>query len=126
MVICPVHPEIPNSLLPTSSQMVYPPLNWVYMFPFPQIRENLIRWEGYFYHVELLRDLFARMVNDNLPIMPDAFQSPTVSSPITFQGEDDISRKGLIAWGEPSTQRAGKLLRGFLENGHGYWRTVRN
>ncbi|KAJ5117438.1 hypothetical protein N7448_011070 [Penicillium atrosanguineum] len=113
-VIRPANPQIPTSLLPTSLQMVRPHSKWIDMFPFPQIRDNLIRWEGYFDHVEFLRDIFGSMVNDNLHPTPDASEMPT---PMVTHGEDDVittGRKGLVVWGEAYNKDSWEATPGFL------------
>jgi hypothetical protein len=41
-IIHPLYTGLPGSLFPTSLQMVHPHSSWIDMFPFPQIRDNLI------------------------------------------------------------------------------------
>lgn len=118
-VIHPLHLNLPDSLLPTSLQMVYPHSNWIDMFPFPQIRDNLIRWEDYFDVMDFWRDLFGDLVNDNISITPGACESSLASTSVLLQGEDDdmitAGRKGLIVWGEPYEKGSWEATPGFIK-----------
>jgi hypothetical protein len=101
--------------------MVHPHTNWIDVLPFPQIRDNLIQWEGYVDVVDFLRDLFGDMVNDNLSITPEKCGSIPTSAQtlLLLQGEDDdmitAGRKGLIVWGEPYVKESWEATPGFLK-----------
>ncbi|KAJ6010033.1 hypothetical protein N7522_005049, partial [Penicillium canescens] len=118
-VIHPLYPGPPSSLFPTSLQMVHPHSNWIDMFPFPQIRDNLIQCEAYVDVVDFLKDLFGDMVNDNLSITPETSGSFSTSAKILIQGEDDdmvtAGRKGLIVWGEAHLKESWEATPGFLK-----------
>ncbi|KAF7131080.1 hypothetical protein CNMCM5793_004067 [Aspergillus hiratsukae] len=118
-IIHPLYTGLPSSLFPTSLQMVHPHSNWIDMLPFPQIRDNLIQWEGYVDVVDFLKDLFGDMVNDNLSITPERCEPFPTSAQILLQGEDgDVvtaGRRGLIVWGEPYVKESWEATPGFLK-----------
>lgn len=88
------------------------------MFPFPSLRDNLIRQEAYFDHGDLCKDLFGEMVNDNLPIKRDTVESSSAPGTlISEDGDDDAitaNRNGLIVWGEPYEKDSWELTPGFI------------
>ncbi|KAF4218232.1 hypothetical protein CNMCM6805_000690 [Aspergillus fumigatiaffinis] len=104
-VVHPLSTGLPDSLFPTSLQMVHPHSNWIDIFPFPQIRDNLIQCEDYVDVMDFLRDLFGDMVNDSLSTTPETSEPLPTSTQMHLQGEDEdmvtAGRKGLIVWGEP-------------------------
>ncbi|UKZ79428.1 hypothetical protein TrVFT333_007181 [Trichoderma virens FT-333] len=55
--------RLPESLTPTKLQLSCPHSNWIDVFPFPKMRDNLIRWENYFSHAEFLTDLLGNLIN---------------------------------------------------------------
>ncbi|KAH8688947.1 hypothetical protein BGW36DRAFT_365484 [Talaromyces proteolyticus] len=118
-IIHPFHTGLPSSLFPTPLQMIHPHSNWIDMFPFPQIRDNLIKWEGYFDVLDFLRDIFGDIVNNNLSITSDTCESSSTSTQMLLQGEDDdmitAGRKGLIVWGEAHQKENWEATPGFLK-----------
>ncbi|KUL82510.1 hypothetical protein ZTR_10629 [Talaromyces verruculosus] len=141
-VISPLHPQIPNSLLPTALQMSSFHSNWIDMFPFPEIRDNLIRWEGYFDPLELVRDLVGEVVNDNLSLTHSPRRLGPNGGQILIQGDYDDTvtsgRNGLIVWGEPHMKESWEVTPGFLKKWpwvvegceelvdfSNYWRAIR-
>ncbi|KAL2869434.1 DUF3425 domain-containing protein [Aspergillus lucknowensis] len=107
-VIIPVTPSTPvDSLAPTASQMTIVHSSWINFLPFPQMRENLIKFEFDFDHAELIRDLVGNLINLNLflskPPSP-GLNTARVSGQTALEGGDadvDSSQSGLIVWGEP-------------------------
>lgn len=89
---------LPKSLYPTYIQASVAHSSWINMFPFPAIRDNLIRSENDFDHEDLCYDLFGEM------FFSSALES--ISKEVRAADEeleDDVTarRKGLIVWGEP-------------------------
>ncbi|GFF25376.1 hypothetical protein IFM61606_09427 [Aspergillus udagawae] len=142
IVIRPLHPQIPNSLLPTPLQMSSFHSNWIDMFPFPEIRDNLIRWEAYFDPLELLRDLVGEAVNDNQSLTHSPRRLGPNVGQILIQGDYDDTvtsgRNGLIVWGEPHMKESWEVTPGFLKKWpwvvegceelvkfSNYWRAIR-
>jgi hypothetical protein len=89
------------------------------MFPFPQIRDNLIQYEDYVDVMDFLRDLFGDIVNDSLSTTPETFEPLPASTQMHLQGEDEdmvtAGRKGLIVWGEPYVKESWEATPGFLK-----------
>ncbi|KAJ5974553.1 hypothetical protein N7481_011763 [Penicillium waksmanii] len=123
--VYPLNPNIPFSLVPTRLQQTRLHPIWINFFPFPCLRDNLIRREGNFDHWELLQDLIGELMSAT-PVQkrrgtPLTF---TVSDPQTLwtlplttgRDEDEITagRKGLIVWGEPYDVRNWEATPGFL------------
>ncbi|KAK0118714.1 hypothetical protein ONS95_007600 [Cadophora gregata] len=113
---------LPKSLYPTYIQASVAHSSWINMFPFPAIRDNLIRAEKDFDHEDLCYDLFGEMFISS----PLNFISKEVQ-PGDEEFEDDITarRKGLIIWGEPWDASSWEVTPGFarkwawvLENCH--------
>lgn len=118
IVTNPVADGIPVSLIPTALQRVTPHSSWINVVPFPQMRDNLIRWHDGFDHWEFLSDMTGHIVDRGL------FSRTThtgVSPPMTGEcgayemrkthdgdgGEDSddddplAEWNGAIVWGEP-------------------------
>ncbi|KAH7124236.1 hypothetical protein EDB81DRAFT_214313 [Dactylonectria macrodidyma] len=123
--IYPLNPDIPLSLVPTRLQQTSSHSSWINLFPFPCLRDNLIRREGSFDHLELLQDLIGELMGP-APARkrrgtPHAI---TVSDPKTMwtlpltagRDEDEVTagRKGLIVWGEPYDKQSWEATPGFL------------
>lgn len=116
--------RLPESLAPTSLQLSHPHSNWIDVFPFPKMRDNLIRWENYFNHAEFLTDLLGNMINCMTappPCVPKLRTLPGTRVQITQLGEDDdddddtmADRRGLILWGEPYQKDSWEMTPGFL------------
>jgi hypothetical protein len=89
------------------------------MFPFPQIRDNLIQCEDHVDVVDFLMDLFGDMVNGNVPITPEISGSLPSSTQMLLHSEDDdmvtAGRRGLIVWGEPYVKESWEATPGFLK-----------
>jgi hypothetical protein len=116
--------------------------NWIDMFPFPEIRDNLIRWETYFDPLELLRDLVGEAVNDNQSLTHSPRRLGPNVGQILIQGDYDDTvtsgRNGLIVWGEPHMKESWEVTPGFLKKWpwvvegceelvkfSNYWRAIR-
>jgi hypothetical protein len=125
--VYPLNPNIPLSLAPTRLQQTRLHSIWINFFPFPRLRDNLIRREGTFDHWELLQDLIGELMGAT-PVQrrrgtPFTF---TVSDPQTMRtlplttgrDEDEVTagRKGMIVWGEPYDMRNWEATPGFLAN----------
>ncbi|GKT65275.1 hypothetical protein ColTof4_09329 [Colletotrichum tofieldiae] len=121
--VYPLNPNIPFSLVPTHLQQTRLHSLWINLFPFPRVRDNLIRREGSFDHWELLQDLIGELMSATpvgkrrgTPI------SITVSDPkpkwtlTAGVDEDEVTagRKGLIVWGEPHDMQNWEATPGFL------------
>lgn len=92
---------LPASLQPTELQMSEPHWSWINMIPFPSIRNNLIRAEGFYDQGELCDDLFGDMFPNY--ILPRTTSSlPMTTLERMDSNSDDVSsrRNGLIVWGD--------------------------
>ncbi|KAJ6096232.1 hypothetical protein N7486_006978 [Penicillium sp. IBT 16267x] len=116
--IRPLHTGLPSSLFPTSLQMNRPHSSWIDMLPFPRMRDNLIQWEDSLDVMDFMRDIFGDLVNDNLSIIPDTYESCPNSAQLLLEGEDDdmvtAGRRGLIVWGEAHLKESWEATPGFL------------
>lgn len=124
--IYPLNPNIPPSLFPTPTQQERLHSFWINLFPFPSLRDNLIRHEGLFDHWELLQDLIGELMGatpiqerQGTPLAitvsdPNIVSTPPIS--VVGRDEDEITagRKGLIVWGEPYDMRSWEATPGFL------------
>ncbi|VTT66474.1 unnamed protein product [Fusarium fujikuroi] len=62
------HLPLPTRLEPTHTQMTSPHPCWIDIFPFPELRDNLIRKQLIYDHIQFLEDL----VGDYVYILPPA------------------------------------------------------
>ncbi|KAL2837497.1 hypothetical protein BJY01DRAFT_258374 [Aspergillus pseudoustus] len=123
--VYPLNPNIPLALVPTRLQQTRGHSFWINLFPFPCVRDNLIRRDGRFDHWELLQDLIGELMSAT----PDRERrgtprTITVSDPepmstlprIAGRDEDEVTagRKGLIVWGEPHDMQNWEATPGFL------------
>jgi hypothetical protein len=108
--------RFPNNLVPTSLQLSRPHSTWIDVFPFPKMRDNLIRYENYFNHAEFLTDLLGNLIN----CVEYTFPKPTHTMPGSgaLREEDDTptDRRGLILWGEPYQRDSWEMTPAFLHN----------
>ena len=104
-IVRPTRQIMPHCLLPTQLQMNCPHPMWMDLFPFPEIRDNLIRRQYSFNHKNFLKSLFGDLVYVMSPA--GQYQVGPVSIPSlprhqqqdgSLPGDD---REGLILWGEP-------------------------
>jgi hypothetical protein len=113
-----VHFSIPVCLVPTVQQMSNPHSFWIDILPFPQLRDNLIKWETCFDHWEFLQDLVGGLLNDAFPDKPNASGIHPLPALLVSQGEamDETTadRRGLIVWGEPHDKDNWEATPGFL------------
>ncbi|KAH7348733.1 hypothetical protein BKA65DRAFT_501274 [Rhexocercosporidium sp. MPI-PUGE-AT-0058] len=103
---------LPTALYPTYVQSSIAHSSWINMFPFPAIRDNLIKAEKDFDHEDLCSDLFGEMffsrtlepISKEVRVAEDEF-------------EDDVTanRKGLIVWGEPWDMNSWEVTPGFVK-----------
>ncbi|KAF4633450.1 hypothetical protein G7Y89_g4668 [Cudoniella acicularis] len=111
--------SMPPSLFPTKAQKTVWHASYLNMFPFPQMRENLIRCESTFNDYEFCEDIFGEIVKKNTA--PMLVQSSTLDATDKDTGneywpeEDDLTfqRRGLIVWGESWDPDAWEVTPGF-------------
>ncbi|KAL6814650.1 hypothetical protein V8C40DRAFT_255159 [Trichoderma camerunense] len=107
--------RLPESLAPTKLQMSCPHSNWIDVFPFPKMRDNLIRWENYFSHAEFLTDLLGNLISCMTAPPPKTTHSLLGNRAQTAEDEDvPTDRRGLILWGEPFHKDSWEVTPGFL------------
>ncbi|KAL6890954.1 hypothetical protein GGI43DRAFT_210946 [Trichoderma evansii] len=105
--------RLPENLTPTSLQLSRPHSNWIDVFPFPAMRDNLIRYENYFSHAEFLTDLLGNLIN----CMGGACDLPPGRAntlPGSKGYDDGPDRQGMILWGEPYQRDSWEVTPGFL------------
>ncbi|KAI0101006.1 hypothetical protein GGR51DRAFT_337959 [Nemania sp. FL0031] len=91
----PAKPELlPSTLLPTTLQQTVPHGDWIDMFPFPEGRDRLILAAGTFDEDELWADCIGGLYEG----FPD----------------DEIERRGIIAWSPPWDITGWEMSEGFL------------
>ncbi|OAL45720.1 hypothetical protein IQ07DRAFT_575369 [Pyrenochaeta sp. DS3sAY3a] len=124
-MVYPLNPNIPFSLAPTRLQQIHPHSIWINLFPFPCIRDNLIRHEGKFDHWDLLQDLAGELMGA-IPDRKLRDSPPTITlsdsktiwalPPAGGSDEDGVTagRNGLIVWGEPHEMQSWEATPGFL------------
>lgn len=126
-MVYPLNPNIPLSLAPTRLQQTRLHSFWINLFPFPCVRDNLIRRDGSFDHWELLQDLIGELMSatpfeqrQGTPVAITVSDPKTMSArnlpPTEGIDEDEVTagRKGLIVWGEPYDMRSWEATPGFL------------
>ncbi|CZR67244.1 uncharacterized protein PAC_17143 [Phialocephala subalpina] len=122
--------ELPSNLHPTTNQMSIAHSSWLNMFPFPRMRDNLIRRQQDFNHRDLCNDLFGELFFKNMQASaayPSEFSPNPHPNPNpawgAFEGEsywrnwdDDVTagRKGFVVWGEPWDVNSWEVTPGFL------------
>ncbi|KAI1774482.1 hypothetical protein F4818DRAFT_84584 [Hypoxylon cercidicola] len=91
----PANPELlPSTLLPTTLQQTVPHGDWVDLFPCPEGRDRLIRAAGTFDEDELWADCIGGLYEG----FPD----------------DEVERRGIIAWSPPWDITGWEMSEGFL------------
>jgi Domain of unknown function (DUF3425) len=91
----PTKPELlPSTLLPTTLQQTVPHGDWIDMFPCPEGRDRLIRAAGTFDEDELWADCIGGLYEG----FPD----------------DEVERRGIIAWSPPWDITGWEMSEGFL------------
>ncbi|KAL0930049.1 uncharacterized protein CTRU02_214869 [Colletotrichum truncatum] len=124
-MVYPLNPNIPVSLVPTRLQQTRYHSIWINLIPFPCVRDNLIRNEGNFDHLDLLNDLIGELMSAtparNKRISPPAVPASDPNNMWTLPhtaglDEDEVTagRKGLIVWGEPHNIQSWEATPGFL------------
>lgn len=117
-IIKPKTSNIPVSLYPTQLQTITEHPTWIDSLPFPNMRDNLIKWEGQYDHQDLAQDLIGDLLDitafyksRNAEISHTARR---LSS--SHDGEEDLAaiRTGLIVWGEPHDPNSWEVTPGFL------------
>ncbi|KAJ5991150.1 hypothetical protein N7522_011357 [Penicillium canescens] len=98
--------------LPPSLQLTEPQMNivhstWIHTLPFPRMRENLMRWEYCFDHLELVRDLIGNILDPLLLSLEHCVGDD-------YDDEVTASRSGLILWGDPMIEESWEVTPGFL------------
>ncbi|KAH7091247.1 hypothetical protein FB567DRAFT_545993 [Paraphoma chrysanthemicola] len=123
--VYPLNPNIPPSLVPTRLQQSRLHSLWINLFPFPRLRDNLIRREGRFDHWELLQDLIGELMNAiptqerrGTPLSITVSDPKNMSNPPFTAGCDDdgvtAGRNGLIVWSEPHDPQSWEATPGFF------------
>ncbi|KIL86202.1 hypothetical protein FAVG1_10599 [Fusarium avenaceum] len=123
----PPNPNIPPSLAPTILQLTRFHFPWINSFPFPGLRDNLIRREGRFDNWELWEDLVGDFMcptraawQRDTPVRTSApalgLGQPQVLLSATYVDTDEVTagRNGLIIWGEPHDMLSWEATPGFL------------
>lgn len=91
----PTKPElVPPQLLPTALQQTVPHGDWIDMFPCPEARDSLIRATGTFDEDDLWADCIGGLYEG----FPD----------------DEVERRGIIAWSPPWDITGWEMSEGFL------------
>ncbi|KAK9318793.1 hypothetical protein V1517DRAFT_334583 [Lipomyces orientalis] len=91
----PTKPELlPSALLPTALQQTVPHGDWIDLFPCPEGRDRLIRAAGTFDEDELWADCIGGLYEG----FPD----------------DEVERRGIIAWSPPWDITGWEMSEGFL------------
>ncbi|KAI2467243.1 hypothetical protein F4781DRAFT_322935 [Annulohypoxylon bovei var. microspora] len=91
----PTKPELlPPTLLPTALQQTVPHGDWIDLFPYPEARDRLIRAAGTFDEDELWEDCSGGLYEG----FPD----------------DEVERRGIIAWSPPWDITGWEMTAGFL------------
>ncbi|KAF9771878.1 hypothetical protein IL306_010438 [Fusarium sp. DS 682] len=103
---------LPSHLEPTQLQMNSPHPCWVDALPFPDLRDNLIRKQLNYDHMQFLED----MVGDFVYILPPAVPSPACITPPPekLKGEYRPKDAGMILWGEPHLSESWEVSLSFL------------
>ncbi|EXL45812.1 hypothetical protein FOCG_13169 [Fusarium oxysporum f. sp. radicis-lycopersici 26381] len=104
---------LPTRLEPTQIQMTLPHPCWIDIFPFPGLRDNLIRKQLTYDHIQFLEDL----VGDFVYIHPPAVPSPRCVTPPPSKLEGGYQPKenaGMILWGEPHLSESWEVTPSFL------------
>jgi hypothetical protein len=123
--VYPLNPNIPFSLAPTRLQQTRLHSIYINLFPFPRVRDNLIRREGNFDHWELLQDLIGELMSvtpaqkrRGVPLTITVSDPKPMRIPPSTAGRDEdevtAGRKGLIVWGEPYDMQNWEATPGFL------------
>ncbi|KAF7550020.1 hypothetical protein G7Z17_g5996 [Cylindrodendrum hubeiense] len=88
------------------------------MLPFPQIRDNLIKWEAYFDHWEFMNDIFGDIISNNLPVTGHTSGPIPKPDSLTLEEEDPDSvtagQRGFIIWGEPHKKESWEATPSFF------------
>ncbi|KAL4879001.1 hypothetical protein BJY04DRAFT_194555 [Aspergillus karnatakaensis] len=111
--------------MPTETQMRKIHATWINILPFPRMRENLIRREREFDHVEFIRDLVGLHVGFDtgkffsLPSATGVGEkgaSSQVQVVVEHEENDGVTdgRHGLILWDEPHRVESWEATPGFL------------
>lgn len=111
----------PDNLTPTDLQLSHPHSSWIDVFPFPEMRDNLIRYQGYFSHAEFLTDLLGNTINC-MEAVCDLPRKRTIALPGLKDADDAPDRRGLILWGEPYQRDSWEVTPGFLKR---WWWVVK-
>ncbi|KAH6690375.1 hypothetical protein F5X68DRAFT_69470 [Plectosphaerella plurivora] len=125
--VFPLNPHIPASLFPTWLQQTTLHSFWINLFPFPGVRDNLIRHDGTFDHLDLLKDLIGEFMaptpaqkQQGAPIAINVSNPRVKTVPAEGVGEESVDdevttgRQGLVVWGEPHDLWSWEASPGFL------------
>jgi hypothetical protein len=104
------HLPLPHSLKPTQLQMNSPHPSWMDILPFPDLRDNLIKKQLEFNHVELLEDLVGDFVHVLPPAIPQASVLSSTKAGNLYHSKEE---NGLILWGEPHLSESWEMTFSF-------------
>lgn len=107
---------LPCTIMPTALQMERHHSAWIDMIPFPRVRDNLIRWEGYFDQRAFLRDLIGEIGGPTPPETECSRELPvsTMTLAVAHDSAGGDQPGGLIVWGEPHELSSWELTPEFL------------
>ncbi|CAG8983152.1 hypothetical protein HYALB_00010300 [Hymenoscyphus albidus] len=102
--------------------MTIPHTSWLNMFPYLQLRDNLIFHQNEFSHVDFCNDLWGEFFLWNFSGYESSFAVCPPSSSVTEIGSDlesddvDLAsgKRGLIVWGEPWDLSGWEVTEGFV------------
>ncbi|KAJ3545399.1 hypothetical protein NM208_g2529 [Fusarium decemcellulare] len=109
-VVRPTQRIMPPTLQPTLLQMNLPHPAWIDIFPYPEMRDNLIRRQHFFDHVSFLADL----VGEFALFRPSGRGSALEKLPSSEWDDDNPSGNGFVLWGEPHLKESWEATPRFL------------
>ncbi|KAK0388812.1 hypothetical protein NLU13_5055 [Sarocladium strictum] len=113
-------PAIPSTLQPTDLQRTVPHATWIDFFPFPQMRESLIRRHADFSHRDMFHDMVGGLMDEvylrNGPDHSDKSGGPRLRVlPSSRRKSQRDDRKGIILWGDSHLQSSWEFTAHFLQ-----------
>ena len=119
IVLQPLEGALPSNLMPTELQKTFSHASWIDFVPFPQMRDNLIRWEGSFSHREFCEDVIGTtFIHSDLFLGRTSAQDPPEVRKrwtVKFEDDSDTTKRGLVIWGDPHLPQNWEATLGFLQ-----------
>ena len=117
-VLRPTRHRLPPCLQPTHLQMNSPHPGWMDVLPFPELRDNLIRRQHSFDHIQFLRDLLGDLV-ERAPSRVQRqrgliLQGNSRDCDNEYDDKTALNGEGLILWGEPYLKESWEATPQFL------------